>query len=399
MPTTIQPRWLHGWEIRKRPTCELLWVALPLLAQRVSRKLAAVVVDGAYLAAWPDAGALLPPVALLLGVACGWFHPGIDAALYQSGFILGAALLLAALSGQLGLLFAVGYALGDILLGAPKPPGADASTLGSLASAVPPLIEYLALGILAAQLALLSKALAQQLPLPRRLQGAQRLAAIALLEAAAAAMAAWGWVRALPIVLRPGFSWHGLGEPADAIESVQGLALGLAGMVALVTLVRIALQHRSARSAAGSAQLDRLDRLRQSVPAAARPLAERIPPPAMLAIEALLAVTMLAGLIEAWLDAAFALAVVGGVQAARKGLLPVLGPWPAIAARIPALVRTLAGVAVLALAGPALLSSFFATADAMRPMLFMALLGLVVFLLLLPPAPEPRQAADKRARP
>lgn len=394
MSSSAPPTEQQAGENRTRSICEWFWVRLPLLAQHMSRRLGAITGEGYYLAARPGTGALLPPFAFTLGLACGWFHPGFEQIVYQSWFVLGSALLLAALSGQLGLLFVVGYAFGNMFLGPATPSGAPSWTELPLEVGVPLLIEYLVLGLFLSQLSTVSKALARQVPLPKRWIGGRRFAALALLEAAAAALMVWGWVRALPIVLRPRFTWSGAPEPADAMVAIQQIALALAGMAAIVTLARLALQHRTAFSAACRPWLDHLDRLRQSVPASAKPLVEHIPPLAALALQVLLGLGLMAGLMDAWIDALVALAVLGIVQAARKGILPVLGGWPALAARLPVIVRMLVGIAVLALAGPMLLWFFFGQASGMRPLLFITLFSLVIFLLLLPPAPSGEKNAD-----
>src|SRR4051812_34829715 len=50
----------------------LWWRNLPLAAARCSDSLCAILSDGAYLQAWPVTGALLPPIATLIGFYAGW---------------------------------------------------------------------------------------------------------------------------------------------------------------------------------------------------------------------------------------------------------------------------------------------------------------------------------------
>ncbi len=389
--------WRNAWNARKRPLCELFWAGVPLIAQRVSRSLCSTTLDGGYLAAWPGLGAALPPLALLAGLLLGWIGPGGDLLLYQDWLTLGAILLIAVASGFLGLSFAIGFALGDFLLGSPAPQGAASWTEAPLASGVPLLIEYLAIGIFASRLCLIAKGLARQIPLPGFLLGMRHFAAVALLEAAAAGLTSWGWLNALPIVLRPRSTWSGLSEPGNGLETMASVSLTLAVLVALLTLARLALQHYTAFADAFRPWLDHLDRLRQSVPAAEQPLIERIPPRAMLGLQTVFATLMLAGLIESWLDAVLAAAVIATVQAARTGMLPILGPWPRLASRIPVLVRVVAAMALLALLGPGLLLVLFGPLSGMQPMLYITLLSLAVFLLLLPPEAK-REPDDRPSR-
>lgn len=382
--TNAMSSWIAAWEVRKRPVCELMWVGLPLIAQRLSRTLSSITLDGSYLAARPGLGAFLPPFALLMGFAFGSIDGG--AILYQQLPVLAAILLFASLSGSLGLLFACGYGVGDLLLGGSLAEGA-AWTNAPLTIGVPMLIEYLAIGIFASQLTFISKGLAQQVPLPKGLTGNHRFGAIAVMEAVGAGLAAWGWITALPIVLRPQLVWAGLEEPGDALETTSSYAISLAAMVFLATLARLALQYRTAFDVTYRPWLNHLDELRQSVPAVKTPLVDRIPPRIILGLQALLATLMLAGMMEGWIDAFVAAAVIGTVQAARKNVLPILGRWPELADRIPAFARVLAGMAILALVGPGLLWFAFGQLSGMRPMLAVTLLSLVVFLLLLPPRP------------
>ena len=391
--------WVEHWEVRKRPLCELLWVWVPLLAQRVSARLAAVTLDGGYLAARPGWGAALPLLVLFCGILAGAFHPGFEGIFYESWIVLIGLLVVAALSGYLGLCLVIGFVLGDLLFGAPTPAGAASLWSAPFAMGLPLLVEYLVIGIFAAQLAPVAKGLARQVPLPEKLSGQARFSVMAVIEAFAAAFTTAGWIAALPIVLRPRFTWAGISPPGDALETMQERSLALAGLVFAVTLLRVFLQHRAAFSDAYRSWFDHLDRLRQSVPAADQPLVERIDRRAMIALQAIFATLMLIGLIEGVIDAVLALAVIGAVQAARSGVWPVLGRWPEIADRVPALVRAIGGAALLAVLGPILLRLFFAAADGMRPMLFITLLSLVVFLLLLPPKPEAAREPAEGAGP
>src|SRR5262245_41799418 len=100
-----QPKLIDWW-----------WLRVPMAARRISLSLSAVLTDGLYLTAWPQVGAIAPPLSLLIGFLLGWlrFTPGNTFTF--SIYMMALMLVVSSLGAGLGAWLWTGYVIGDFFL-------------------------------------------------------------------------------------------------------------------------------------------------------------------------------------------------------------------------------------------------------------------------------------------
>lgn len=365
---------------------DLAWVRLPLAGRYVSRSLAHKAADGQYLAAWPLAGALLPPLALLLGLGIGWQHWGFAAVFSESMAVMMVACALGLASAQLGLLFVVGFALGDFFLS-----GLGWSPL--LRLRVPALIEYALLGALATTVPVLTKTLLAPLVPPAALPRAVRFGVAVLGHVLLTCGMVKLWVEIVPILIRPTFTWLGSAPTVAAMAPLQGNGTALVWLAGVVSLGRMAMQGLTASRPTLGARLDVLGEKLAAAPPV-RPLVERVPLPVRVAGTTLWSVLLLAGMLQFWVDAVLLGVLMAVLFAARLRLLPVpLGPWPRLAERVPLLIRYAVGFGLIYVLSDAILSGPMGNGTTFRPIVLLVGVALVVMFLLAPGVGEERGEA------
>ncbi len=435
---------LPGMTLTLRQAVDGWWVQIPLALRYVSGTAAAASVDGQYLAAWPVAGALAPLLGLILGVLIGWRTWSFsDAAIgaitvmalatvlglfagnlaritstslliaatvlivggllsMWSGWNFGAvftesrgamtlAVLLGVLSGNVGLMFVIGFAFGDFLL-ADVSWWPDRGWWFHLTHVhVARLVEYAVLAVLAVAQPLIVKRLLAELSLPPRHASRQvRFLFAAVLHLAITLVFVYFWRLSTPVLIRPLFTWLGQNPPAHAIQSLQAEGGGILLIVAVVaSIARMGLQGLTAfRNELGS-QLDRLDeQLTSAMPVA--PFATRLPHSLSIPLLAAAGTLFLAGMIQRWWEAGLLFAVLCLIRGARLGLVRLpLGRWPEVAARIPLLFRLLITLLLVRLVAVPFLESEWQSGSTFRPFVIVTVFAMVVFYLLSPRIAEP----------
>jgi hypothetical protein len=389
----------------------LWWGRLPALVYRLSPTAGLGLADGVHLADWPPVGALAPPAALALGLVLGWQHPGFQMVWAESIALISLIVAVGAMSASLGGLLVLGFAIGDFLLGdqhwpVPVPPAAPGVFGALLPEAVrlrlPLLIGYLLLLLVGARIPLLAKTLMADAlralagRLPRSAIGAIALAGHATVSGALV----WAWVHALPVLIRPRFTWIGALAPPDTVFTplqTQGDVVIAAAVVA--SLVR--MLHQLALASRKDVQT-RFDAIQAPVIEAARlatpPSRARlwIRSASAAVMTALLACGILANVAEV-------LIILGGtfaLYAARAGLVTVpLGEWPELVTKVPMVVRLLAAwIAIQWLAGQLLVNPLVTAGqeDLFRPFVVTTVLGLVIAYLVAPHAAQRAGRASER---
>src|SRR5688572_14596195 len=225
---------------------DLLWLRVPLLARRVTGALSEPLVDGQYLVAWRPLAAAAPPLALALGFWIGSTHWTYRAVFTESLSLLMLAVVVGVASSYLGVLFVLGFAMGDYLL---MTSGGVVARGSGLALHLPMVrlalfIEYGLLALLVVSVPMGAKALMAQLRLPRLVARytAGRYANVLLFAIgfpALVGVATYLWQQSWPLLIRPVYTWSGGQPTSTAMVALQRTGLTLAHTAATAALARV----------------------------------------------------------------------------------------------------------------------------------------------------------------
>lgn len=320
---------------------ELWWNRLPLLAGRVSRTFSIVLSDGLYLAAWPRVAALAPPISLLVGFLAGWQRLGADQVFTQSMLILSLAVIFGFVSGQLGFMFALGYALADFFLYS-HPAFAAGNWVMELQMRVALLITYVALAMSAVVIPLSVRLLRAETPMPPPRLPDLRLVVESVFSGITSAFLLFLYLQAVPLLIRPLFTWRGFMPPVQAVSPIQNLGWVIALIAFVVAVLRVLAEYGAAVKDPEASEVlaDRLDSI-------ARPgLLNRLPWVARLALGSGFGTLLFAGLLDSWLNALILFLGILSIGAVRS-VLPVWGgAWSQGISRIPMVLRLLLALGV-----------------------------------------------------
>ncbi|HTG34538.1 MAG TPA: hypothetical protein VLB76_16580 [Thermoanaerobaculia bacterium] len=310
-------------------TARLFWRRIPGAAARLSETLRTVLRDGDYLLAWPAAAALAPPLVLLFGLLLGAAHPGL---VFSSS--LPVLLLLAAVGGfgsSLGLLAAIGYAFGDLLLHGHEGMGYayGVSRFGTLLRTDLALVNtYVILAGLLVVTPLVATSVRRHTQTLVR-SGSAGFFLGFLAGGLVQALLAYFWAQSAAFMIRPVWSFW---SRAPDIGSINPLQHG-APWIALVTLLAVA----------GRAVLTLKARQRPAPPND-RPYVRfsmRRPWPwqARVVLRSALFTLLLAGLFSSLLEAGALFVLLAGLGVLQYRVVPAMQPYVAIVNRIPLLIR------------------------------------------------------------
>jgi hypothetical protein len=367
------------------------WGRLPAVAYRLSPQLGIWLADGIHLATWRAVSSAGPR----------WAHPGFPTIWSQSVAFMTIVAVLGTVSAALGAYFVAGFAAGDFALAAhgwpAVVPAAAPGVFGADLPApvrlrLPLLIGYLLLVLLAVRIPVLTKnLLAEAANRGGRSRRGPPVGAMALAVAAHAVVTGalvWAWVQAVPVLIRPRFTWLGsLAPPADAVGPLQ--AQGDVVVVAAMAASIARMVHQFPLALEGDVQA-RFDAIQEPVLSTAR--SAKPPGAARLWLRAVAgSVTIVLVSCGILANAAEALVVLGAavaLYAARSGLVRIpLGGWPDLVQRVPLALRLLAAWIVIQWLAGQLLGNPLVTGganDLFRPFVVTTLLALVIVYLLAP---------------
>ena len=382
------------------------WIRLPLAAHRISAGLAETLLDGYYLVAWPLMTAIAPPLVLITGLLIGAWHPGFGEVFTQSMLVMVVAAAIGILSAQSGLLFVTGFALGDFFLWhgywvCPPRTMWLAQLCGDprweqvVRSRVPLLIVYGVIALLAVGIPIATKGLLAQFPPPRFATPSVWFAIMMAGHAVLTGALVYLWAQAVPLLIRPVFTWRGDNPPEAAVSPLQDRVAPLVVAAVIASLARMTLQRATVVSPRSTARLNAWE-ANLAWAAAARPSPPLRPPAAVqVAATAAWSTLLLAGVLEGWAEAALLAGLLLVLQAARARLIPVpLGAWPQVAYRVPHLIRLVAGTAVTVLLARMVLPG--GLGESFRPLLHLLMAGLIVAFLFSPGLPT--RSESRRGR-
>lgn len=311
----------------------LWWERLPNLGNRLSRMLGAALGEGVYLTAWPRFAALAPAAALLFGLAAGWLRLGGDLVFTQSYVVIAAAIGLGLVAAQLGALFTVGYAFGDLLLW--RNPGFHISgfmdrvqLFGGL------LIVYAALAMLAAGVPLAVRALRAQMSLPSGRAADARVVLDILIGGGLAASFTYFYVQALPMLIRPLFVWQDMSPSVDSVAPAQRHIWVFVLVAFVVGAARVLVEY-----GAGLLDPGGIGRRAAALDVPGPSLWTGLPALVRIVVAAVIGTGVLGGLLLDWVEAGLLFAGLVVVHAVRILLPERLPAWPRTVERIPAILR------------------------------------------------------------
>jgi hypothetical protein len=316
----------------------LVWERVPQRVGRLSRTLGVAFGEGVYVTAWPRLAAVMPVMALLLGVMAGWRRLDGPQVFTQSLLIMGLAIGLGIIAGQLGALFTLGYAVGDLLLWR-HPEFLINGLTARLLLIGGSLVVYVALGMLAVGVPLTVRALRAQTPLPSPERADARVVAETVLGGVSAAILTFLYVQALPMLIRPLFIWQGQVPSVASVAPSQRLAWVFAIVALVVGSARVLVEY-----GAGVIDPGGIQRRVAALDALGPSLMERVPAVVRVVVAAVIGTGMLSGLLTRWADAVVLLVGLLVVNAIRTLLPPLVPAWPSMVERVPVVLRLPAGM-------------------------------------------------------
>lgn len=379
------------------------WLRWPSWLRRWSLAGAHAAIDGHWLVAFPRVAALAPPAALAAGLYVGWKHPWFTQVPTESILLLGALLVIGTLSGALGLLLVLGFAVGDFFLFRERwtfccPTDSELFGEGLLAHILRERVSLLVLYVLLAGagvlLPLAVKGLVVQLRLPWQAARSTQLGVGVVGHAVTSVVLVYLWAQSVPVLIRPVFVWPRGTPSVSAMSVVQTRLAPLLVAVVLASLLRMALQIRTVVRPETGLRLDEVE-LALSRATLSDPWWERARPITRTVAAAAVTTLMMSGLFTDWRDAAVVGVVVLLLGAVRYGTLPLpVGGWQALTDRVPLLLRMAIGMALTLGIVRTILAKGYASEGSFRPVTIGVVAAMVVFFLVNPVVDRPRDAQE-----
>lgn len=374
------------------------WGLLPSGVSRASPDTALALSDGVHVTHWPAVGEVGPPLMFILGLLLGWSHPGFPAFWSQSVVFMALVGAVGTMSAALGAYLVAGFAVGDFFLA-----HSDATALAhnaapnvfaphdqTLRLRVPLILGYCLLGLLAVRIPMLAKALTFQLPIRQAWTQRGRLAAALLGHAIVTLTVVWFWIQAVPVLIRPVFTWTGgLAPPTEAVNPLQQHGATVVTVAVASSVARMLHQFPLAFDAKAQAWFDTVQ-----APLQRRPFLAKPPSMPRKCVRALVRggfTTFLAvGIFADLFEAVVLFATTTVLYLALAGIVPIpLGSWPRLACRIPVVLRLIGGVLAVRAGAAWLLHNpvtLGGPKDLFRPFVVATLFSLVVVYLLAAPS-------------
>ena len=377
-----------------RPVERLWYVTIPRGLDRVSTLLADQFADGVWTASFRLVGAILPPIALVLGFLVPHVWPHILAVYTEAMIFLILAAAIGFVSGTAGIALVVGYVLADFLGGGLLHMNDNKldRVIGQVGGR---LATDLLLGVLTVFLPNLARRMAEEIELPFGPEAkVARLGARALLFGTAAGILVALWCQAMIALVRPAFTWSHENPTINAVINVQREWPFIAGAAAIAAVVRlVAEQWTTERPRLASRVVELLD-ARWAPPL--RRGETRLPPLIRVAGIAGLTTFLLGGLYESPIEPVVMFAALFALGAWRSDLF-FRAPARYVAAvdRIPSLFRLGLAAMIGYVASQAVMSPLYKNGD-FKVVLIGALISLLVLAVFFPgprrASPPPRAA-------
>lgn len=366
------------------------WQTIPLAMARVSRVTGAIAADGIYLVSFQKIAAFTPLLVFILGCVSGWLGLGAEAVFSESLILILLALAAGAISTLHGALFVAGFALVDFFVNdhaflGYNNPGAQVKLRVAL------IITYVAMAVLAVGVPFLVRAFRSSVPL-----SVIRMADARLIAEIVASSALYGgltflYLQALPLLIRPPFTWLESTPTVAAAYQAQNFTLLIVGVAAVLGGARIITE-----AVAAAYDFITPDIFMKPVEESLNKggVFDNLPQVATVLTTAAVLTFFFSGLTVTWLDTALLFGGLVGIGFARQLLAKILPAWPKTMDRIPVLLRLAIGLGIVyGLSSPYM--NFFYGGQSFASLLWAALLGGLILALFFPPIKREPKKEEK----
>jgi len=377
------------------------WETIPVSSAKISRTLAAVFFDGAYLTRWKRVAAWLPIGCTMLGLVLGGTHFLSRGETFTFSILLMCLLLaISCFGAALGFWLTVGYAIGDFLFFRHTLAGDGVLISAPLAAfgriGLPALLLYFLLFQLLSFVPVVSKALSSdvlgrltKLTLHRSVHPWVAGLVYALVHGLMTMLLVYVWAHVVPTLIRPVWTWIGYAPPVQAMEPLQtrgellvkvGFYFGFARSI----LEQIAVQTPSTfvRLSMLYARQRRVERSRKMI---GRVLG--------VAIQAVLMTFLLSGLLLTWTEAVIVLASFAVLILVREKIGTIKNPLLKSIRGLPLVVRFVICAWICTSLAEVVVGQMWNTDPGFRSVWISVLLSMLVFSLFIPGG-SPHEAAS-----
>ena len=374
-------------------------VTLPHWLDPWAPRFADAFADGAWTAAWRGVSAIAPLLALVIGLLVPQVWPGMRSVYTESPLFLGLIIAGAIFSGPVGVMMLLGNVIAMLMWGSTGVPlrarhqewlGYFVRRWGSV------LISYLLLAIPAIMVPQQARWMAEEMPLPSKITAGIKVAVQAILFAVGCGILVYLWCQAMPVLIRPIFTWLRMDPRVEAIVPLQQGWQWLVGAAATAALVRLLAERMVIGDSSRVTSISELQEQRWSNPERRDQFWRNIPELPRIILRSVVMTLVLAGIYQQWIDALLVAILIIFFEAWRAGLIARFPEWWERAVmKVPALLRF--GTALLF---GFLLSQWIITrqwrGDTFRPVLWATVSTLLIFYFLFPQRTELEQAAMEK---
>jgi hypothetical protein len=357
--------------------------------------------DGTWTASWRWMSAIAPLMALVIGFLIPQVWPGMRTVYTESPLFLGLIIAGAIFSGPVGVMMLLGNVIAMLLWGSTGVPLRARHQIwldyfvrrwGGV------VISYLLLAIAAIMVPQQARWMAEEMPLPSKITAATRVAIQAVLFALSCGVLIYLWCQAMPVLIRPVFTWFGMAPRPEAIVPLQQGWRWLAGAAAAAALVRLLAERMVIGDDSHVTSISQLQELRWSNPERRNEFWRNIPELPRIILRSAVITLVLAGIYQQWIDALLVAIVIIFFEVWRAGLIGTLPEWwERSVIRVPALLRF--GTALFF---GFLLSQWIITrqwrGDTFQPVLWASISTLLLFYFLFPHREGPEETAIERKK-
>ena len=194
----------------------------------------------------------------------------------------------------------------------------------------------------------------------------------------------WVWVQAAPTLIRPIYTWRGSSPTSEAMAPLQQDGLLLVALALLMGIARVVIERLpAAQRAAAEARRDVQQRMAGK--RALQPL--RLPVWLAAALRSAFATYLLSGLIVTFLEGALFFGLTLAGQLLRGLVATRLPPLSRTMARVPIVLRLVAGGLVSFALASLLVPLVWNSTQTFFPIMIPTATSMVVFALLMPATP------------
>ena len=315
------------------------WLYLPAQAGKISGKLLIVLTDGYFLCI-SKAGGIISPLLFILGLIWGWQHFDFQYVYTESFWFLLAAVILGSISSHLGLLFTLGFILGNSILS-----DINFGDKSFLVKSAGLLVSYLVLLLLTTMQSIPIKYLVGELKFSKINNRHIKQVLLIIVYLLLTFCFIYFWLLAAPILIQPMYTWlGGSTSPAPVIVTKEELNWLLsAGLIA--AFIRLFIQYRMSMNHANDNFFRFYEKSIHDI-SLNKPFTYSINPWIRFFINTAISLLTIAGLFNSWLPAILVFVLYFLFYCIRIGFIPWppwLVKWASVIGKVPTLIKLIAG--------------------------------------------------------